>query len=122
MRIRDLSAKAMWSVDVTPLTVATIALKIRQRRARYVSSDLFSEPVWDAMLDMFIDQDPSVARTAEHLAGVAGIATSTMRRWLNIMIAEGLIELAACSSGLQTYGLTARGQFIMNRIFDLSSE
>lgn len=122
MRIRDLNSKAMWSVDVTPLTVATIALKIRQRRARFVSSDLFSEPVWDAMLDMFIDQDPEIERSASHLAGVAGIAVTTMRRWLNIMIAEGLIEQAPSPSGVQTYGLTDRGQFIMNRIFDLSSE
>ena len=122
MRIRDLNAKSMWSVDVTPLTVATIALKIRQRRARYVSSDLFSEPVWDAMLDMFIDSDPLVERTAEHLAGTAGIAVSTMRRWLNLMVKEGLIELAPDSGQAQTYGLTDRGQFIMNRIFDLSSD
>jgi predicted transcriptional regulator len=120
MRVRDINRKSMWSVDVTPLTVATIALKIRQRRAQYVSSSLFSEPVWDAMLDMFIDQDPRVERTADHLAETAGIGVSTMQRWLGIMADEGLIERIV--GPIETYGLTAQGQFIMNRIFDLSSE
>jgi DNA-binding MarR family transcriptional regulator len=71
---------------------ATVLYQQRRKRNRYFSSKIFSEPAWDILLDLFIQnaRNRPVSVTSACIAGE--IPTTTGLRWIKILETEGLVE------------------------------
>jgi hypothetical protein len=63
----------------------------RRRRARYLPQNLFAEPAWDILLDLFVNgvRDRAISITSACIAG--GIPATTGLRWLGLLEKEGLL-------------------------------
>lgn len=78
--------------DRAVLVIAKGVLEERRRRERYFRSDLFGEPGWHILLDLFINQriGTKVSVTAACIG--SGAATTTALRYLNLLILDGLVR------------------------------
>lgn len=78
--------------DREVLVLAKAAHDDRRIRGTYFRSDLFGEPGWDILLDLFIQQ--RVGRRISVTAACigSGAATTTALRYLNLLIEDGLIQ------------------------------
>lgn len=66
--------------------------KMRRKRDAAIGANLFGEPCWDMLLDLFIQQQRGTAInvTSACLGGAAPVTTSL--RWLAILEEAGLVE------------------------------
>lgn len=64
----------------------------RRRRERVFDADLFREPAWDMLLDLFINQREGVAVSVSSATIGAGVPTSTGLRLLGEMEARGFVR------------------------------
>jgi hypothetical protein len=64
----------------------------RSRRAGFLRRELFAEPAWDILLDLFANAVQNRTNTVDSACLAAGVAASTALRWLGILVSEGLIE------------------------------
>ena len=73
------------------LTVAQDIYRERQRRREFFDGDLFGEPAWDMLLDLYIcdRQGKRVSVTAACLG--AGVPETTALRWLKQLEKNGLL-------------------------------
>ncbi|OYW16571.1 MAG: MarR family transcriptional regulator [Novosphingobium sp. 12-64-8] len=64
----------------------------RRRRARFLASDLFGEPTWDILLDLYIAarENRRVPTTSACIG--AHVPPTTALRWLRILEARGIVE------------------------------
>lgn len=64
----------------------------RRRRTRYFDADLFGEPSWDILLDLYIAarEDRRVPTTSACIG--AHVPPTTALRWLRLLEARGLVE------------------------------
>lgn len=64
----------------------------RQRtlRARHFPHSLFAEPVWDMLLDLFVNDCDRRRQTVKSVCIAARVPTTTALRHLNWLIDEGL--------------------------------
>lgn len=84
--------------SVDPAVVArhlTIAREIyaeRRRRHRFLPADLFGEPTWDILIDLYIAyrEDRRVPTTSSCIG--AHVPPTTALRWLRILEARDLVE------------------------------
>ena len=63
----------------------------RQQRMRFFPSNIFSDPAWDILLDLFINgaRNRPISITSACIAG--GIPGTTGLRWLGVLEKEGLL-------------------------------
>ncbi len=81
------------SVDqAAELALARHTYALRRRRHRFLSADLFGEPTWDILLDLFIaaHEGRRVPTTSACIG--AHVPPTTALRWLRILEARGLVE------------------------------
>ena len=66
--------------------------RARQRRLKHFDAELFGEPAWDMLLDLFVHfvRGERVSTTSLGLA--ARVPHATAHRWIDILIAKGLVE------------------------------
>jgi DNA-binding MarR family transcriptional regulator len=81
--------------DVDPARLAKdihAILRLRRERDDYFQDTLFADPAWDMLLELLearlLDQQLSITG----LCASAGVPTTTALRWLNVLVAKGLIE------------------------------
>lgn len=74
------------------LALAKAAYRDRQIRTTYFRCDLFGEPGWDILLDLFIQERVGRQTSVKAACIGSGAATTTALRYLNLLIAEGLIQ------------------------------
>lgn len=74
------------------LAFARECYAIRRRRDRHLPSDLFGEPTWDILLDLYVAtrEDRPVPTTSACIG--ADVPPTTALRWLRILEARGLVE------------------------------
>lgn len=83
---------ALLEGDREVLVRAKSILGDRKRRITFFRSDLFGEPAWHILLDLFIQQKVG-NRTSVMAACIgSGAATTTALRYLNLLIEDGLVE------------------------------
>lgn len=107
------------SSRITPealLAFARETYAIRRRRDRHLPGDLFGEPTWDILLDLYVAtrEGRSVPTTSACIG--ANVPPTTALRWLRIMEARGLVEREEDGrDGRRTFvRLSARGLAAMD--------
>ncbi len=74
------------------LAFARETYNVRRRRGRFLPADLFGEPTWDILLDLYVAtrENRSVPTTSACIG--AHVPPTTALRWLRILEARGLVE------------------------------
>lgn len=75
----------------------------RSRRAGFLRRELFAEPAWDILLDLFANTVQKRANTVDSTCLAAGVAASTALRWVGILVSEGLVERISADDRPQTH-------------------
>ncbi len=74
------------------LAFARETYNIRRRRARFLPMDLFGEPTWDILLDLYVaTRENRPVPTTSACIG-ANVPPTTALRWLRILEARGLVD------------------------------
>jgi hypothetical protein len=77
------------------MTAATEARRLyrqRRRRDRYFPANLFAEPAWDILLDLYVAQAEGRATTTSSACIGAAVPQTTGLRWLTRLEDEGLVR------------------------------
>ena len=97
------------------LTLAREFYAGRRRRSRYLSVDLFGEPTWDILLDLYVAarENRRVPTTSACIG--AHVPPTTALRWLRILEMRGLVDREDDGrDGRRTFvHLTERGHAVM---------
>ena len=96
----------------TALEAAERAFEDRRLRAEQFEDErLFGEPAWDILLDLFIHQTRHEEVTVKKACLDSGARSSTAKRWLTVLRAEGLISINEDSTdeSAGAVSLTAEG-------------
>lgn len=64
----------------------------RLRGRSFGSEDLFGEPAWDMLLDLYIADFDHRAISVSSLCIAANVPTSTAMRWILLLQSRGLVE------------------------------
>jgi hypothetical protein len=95
--------------------VARSIYRTRQQRVQYFGSDLFSEPAWDMLLDLFMARvrGARISTTSLCIAGSAPFATG--QRWIRQLEDHGLLRRfrAADDSRLRLVEITPKAYQLM---------
>ncbi len=68
------------------------ALRARRLRDGFFGDGLFEDPAWDMLLDLFAAELEGARVSVSSLCIAAAVAPTTALRWLNRLVAEGLLE------------------------------
>jgi DNA-binding MarR family transcriptional regulator len=114
-----MSAVAGWPSAFEPAPLETEAVLVlarelyveRRRRDKYFDSDLFGEPSWDILLDLYIASRESRRVPTTSACIGAHVPPTTALRWLRILEARGMVERESDGrDGRRTFvALSARG-------------
>lgn len=66
-------------------------IKLRRMRDRYFQPDLFADPGWDIMLDLYAAQQEAKQVSVSSLCIAAAVPPTTALRWITNMTASGLL-------------------------------
>lgn len=101
------------------LTIAREVYAERRRRHRFLPADLFGEPTWDILIDLYIAyrEDRRVPTTSSCIG--AHVPPTTALRWLRILESRDLVEREDDGrDGRRTFvRLTAQGLAAMDATF-----
>ena len=80
------------SADIPEVSVDTIRSVIRARRlrSRFFAEDLFADPAWDMLLDLFQAELAQLRVPVSSLCIAAAVPATTALRWLKTMTNQGL--------------------------------
>jgi len=113
------SATVPDQTEHTAEAVLTLARELyveRRRRAKYFDEDLFGEPSWDILLDLYIaSREGRRVPTTSACIG-ANVPPTTALRWLRMIEAKGLVERESDGrDGRRTFvGLSRKGLAAMD--------
>lgn len=89
-----LSSGRMFKFDERELEkVAFHEYKSRRLREKFFDLDLFAEPAWDILLDLFIQTSRGRKISVTSACIASNVAPTTALRWLNFLEEKGLLEL-----------------------------
>jgi hypothetical protein len=67
----------------------------RRRRESHFPADLFADPAWDMLLDLYASHYEQKTVSVSSLAIAAAVPSTTALRWIKLMSDEGLFVRAA---------------------------
>lgn len=76
-------------------------LEVRKRRETVFGYDLFGEPAWDLMLDLFIQHVDRQKTSSTSAAIAARVPPTTALRYLNSLVRKGLVVRHASDHDLR---------------------
>ncbi len=91
----------------------------RYRNQFFDNPELFGDPGWDMLVDLFIAIEEGRRLTAAELCAEAGVPLSTAYRWLTLMESRGLVVRSLSENDLQesTVIISAQAREDMKRFF-----
>jgi hypothetical protein len=66
-------------------------IRARRLREKYLGSDLFADPAWDMLLDLFAAQLERRQVSVSSLCLAAAVPPTTALRWISILEAKGIL-------------------------------
>jgi DNA-binding MarR family transcriptional regulator len=83
---------AVLEADGRPSGLVRSVQRARTRRGQFLNSQLFSDPAWDILLELFAAQLEQTRLSIGGLTLRCGVRPTTVLRWLDIFSAQELIE------------------------------
>lgn len=77
-----------------PDTLACLAFGLyetRRLRDRHFKNDLFADPAWDILLDLYVQKSAGKRVSITSACIASGAPPTTGLRWVSLLIAEGLV-------------------------------
>lgn len=74
------------------LMVIRQGLMARQQRGRFFKSNLFADPAWDMLLELYSASLAERRLTVSRLAERSGVPLTTALRWIAVLEKDGLID------------------------------
>ena len=95
-------------------------LMARQQRGRFFNSNLFADPAWDMLLELYAAALTQRKLTVSRLAERSCVPMTTALRWISALEKEGLIERSNDRlDGRRVFlTLTDKGERAMSDYFD----
>lgn len=96
-------------------SLASWALMARRLREEVIGRDLFCDPAWDILLDLYVALDREDRVQVTSVSSMAGVPPSTGRRWVRRLIERGFLEREKDPRDhrLTYLKLTQKGQEVM---------
>lgn len=69
--------------------------KLRRSRNRFFDGDMFADPAWDILLELYAAKLGQQKVAVGHLCEAAGVPATTALRWISMLQNKGLIERTA---------------------------
>lgn len=85
-------------IDAPLLAFAKAQYAFRRRREAIVGLDIFAEPAWDMLLDLYIQRGERRAVSVHSLCIAAAVPATTALRWIGKLAELGLIERRRAAS------------------------
>lgn len=94
---------------------------VRQRRARLFGAELFADPAWDMLLELFLRDLRQRPISVAGLCIASRVPATTAQRWMDKLESEGWLRRSADPSdrGRLLICLTDGGRSRMERLADL---
>lgn len=94
-------------------------IRIRRRCKELFSSDLFGEPAWDMLLELYASELVGRPASASGVCGDSGVALSTALRWIKMLENNGWVtRLPDQADPPQSFlSLTDKSKVAMERFF-----
>lgn len=80
--------------DTDLVLAASAILRMRRRRDRHLPADLFAEPAWDILLELFIAGERRQPVTVTQACSGSGVPTTTALRWIKLLEQRGCLARA----------------------------
>jgi DNA-binding MarR family transcriptional regulator len=102
------------------LMVIRQGLLARQQRGRFFNSNLFADPAWDMLLELYAAALTERRLTVSRLAERSGAPLTTALRWIATLEKEGLIDRVndRFDRRRMFLALTEKGRGAMSAYFD----
>lgn len=86
-------AKQVAGKNLSAVERAETLYELRRVRGMFfgANADLFSEPAWDMLLDIFVARERGVDLSVSDTCLGSGVPTTTALRWIALMESRGLI-------------------------------
>lgn len=76
--------------QVSAKTVAAV-MRARRVRATYFEQELFADPAWDMMLELFHAELTHRRVPVSNLCSAAAVPATTALRWLKLLVEKGIV-------------------------------
>lgn len=76
--------------EISPKIVASV-LRARRLRASYFEQELFADPAWDMLLELFHAELTHRRVPVSNLCSAAGVPATTALRWLKTLVDKDLV-------------------------------
>lgn len=103
--LKDQSQSHQETADDLPRLRAAALEEYRCRKSRYkyVKSQLFSEPGWDILLDLFVARIDGKRISVTSACAASDCPPTTSLRWISVLESDGLVVRASDSSDGRRY-------------------
>jgi DNA-binding MarR family transcriptional regulator len=100
--------------------IATAILAARRRREDMFGEDLFGDPAWDILLDLYASEARGVRVKTSSVGALAAISPTTSLRWLDILSERGLVlRTRDTGDGRRVFvQLSASGRNLLEALLD----
>jgi DNA-binding MarR family transcriptional regulator len=80
------------------LNLAEAVLTTRARRERLFGSDLFGDPVWDMLLELYVAHGRGEMLSHGSVCHASRVPPGTATRWLRVLVERGLVVRAGAGA------------------------
>ncbi len=117
MAITDDPTSALDYSDEALASVAARLYRARRRRSRHFDPEMFAEPAWDMLLDLFIAKIRGKQMRTLSLCIASEVPATTALRWITVLEEHGLAERrrAPDDRRLRLIALTEQGYRVMRQ-------
>ena len=79
------------TVDLASSRLARSIIQARALRRRFFDGEMFSDPAWDILLELYALKCEQVRISVSKLSVAAGVPATTALRWIDKLEADGLV-------------------------------
>ena len=96
-QVNSLAEQARENDQPPPTSVQFVrrVIAARTARRRFFNNDLFADPAWDILLDLYALRCEQHRTSVSKLCIAAGVPATTALRWIDKLQKDGLIERTA---------------------------